>query len=962
MTQEQQKAILDGQGIDGATIAEWFQRWQRGDLERIASAVQKASVEQLTIAEISRLIRGTKEKNYSDGILAATQVSAVRLARTIVNGVSNNARMETIKENSDVIDGVEFVGTLDGKTCQYCAAYDGHIWRGEDAGKARRPPLHPNCRCTIIPYVELKDENGNVVEFEADRPAANADFDKLAKDSYNQQAREKGWSRRWEDLSASTRLKYFYKAQKNFEKETGKKAFEQVSGKTTFEEYFKAQPESFKSSWLGAKRYELYKQGKLKDEQIFSPNLDYMETVSSLFAITKEEEEEFQAITKPQDPEYIVETPSFGGYSTNELDNLKKYAEKLSFEDLQDLKKNVADALQNWVTHHAEKEPGENDFFDVANLKKAKDQWNAEGKDWKDFYNKVEKIVEKAIKDKSYQQDANGFPVNLADVKSIGSAGGSTGAQFVTAPNGDEFIKKSGSNTEHLLNECVADSFYQACGVNVPEFKLFDPNGKPTKLSKRLENVKSIGDWWKTASKKERAEMQKKLRKDFAVDVLLGNWDVVGLTSDNILIDANGTPWRIDNGGSLNFRARGAKKGFKGWEDGFIDDLWTMTGNASRIGSNASTTITQYFGNVDILDLANKIANRDWSSALKTLSPEDQKIVQKRLEEFKQIAERGNDCKNNGYTKEYISTLLDVSYQYSKNGLREACSFSADLEHNDYGWFRKPTSKSSGFSSVRNKYSNLSEYLRDTLGDSAVDFIEECNKAQGRDSYKVDACYTKFLRMRAQGYDLTQYKDWDSFYDDIVNVKKVGYYLGLDLPTPQGGWKPKQKEQFDNLETAFNYFHQNQSEYNKRYEEMIIYNAGIQIALENADFTGNDHKSRSLILMRTEQDDVLKVNGVMPAVGDKCQHSVGVNESHSIIETVSVYGGALTMVRVPYSRINGLYMMKSNKGSMYLTDDENEVSADTHGLNIYLINKKVYGGMSVSKFTQDFLDAELANP
>ena len=68
------------------------------------------------------------------------------------------------------------------------------------------------------------------------------------------------------------------------------------------------------------------------------------------------------------------------------------------------------------------------------------------------------------------------------------------------------------------------------------------------------------------------------------------------------------------------------------------------------------------------------------------------------------------------------------------------------------------------------------------------------------------------------------------------------------------------------------------------------------------------------------------------------------------------------MVRVPYSRINGLYMMKSNKGSMYLTDDENEVSADTHGLNIYLINKKVYGGMSVSKFTQDFLDAELANP
>ena len=58
-------------------------------------------------------------------------------------------------------------------------------------------------------------------ELEGEGPAA-ADFDKLAQDAYNKQAREKGWKRRFDDLSPSTRLKYYYQAQKDYTKQTGK--------------------------------------------------------------------------------------------------------------------------------------------------------------------------------------------------------------------------------------------------------------------------------------------------------------------------------------------------------------------------------------------------------------------------------------------------------------------------------------------------------------------------------------------------------------------------------------------------------------------------------------------------------------------------------------------------------------------------------------------------------------------
>lgn len=288
LTPEQQSAIIDGQAIDGATIADWFKSWKRKDLETISSACQKASVEELTVRDIYRLIRGTKENNYADGVLATTQAGAVTLARTIINGVSNNARVETIKENADVIDGVKFLGTLDGKTCPYCASLDGYIWRGEDMTHARRPPIHPNCRCTLIPYVELKDDDGNVVDVDAERPAANADFDALAKEAYNDNAKQNGWKRRWDDLAPSTRLKYYYQAQKDFEAQTGQKAYEQVPASLSFAEYFKGQNDAFKRSWLGSKRFALYQQGTLKEDQIFAPNLGYMATAKELFQISKE--------------------------------------------------------------------------------------------------------------------------------------------------------------------------------------------------------------------------------------------------------------------------------------------------------------------------------------------------------------------------------------------------------------------------------------------------------------------------------------------------------------------------------------------------------------------------------------------------------------------------------------------------------------------------------------------------
>jgi hypothetical protein len=54
---------------------------------------------------------------------------------------------------------------------------------------------------------------------------------------------------------------------------------------------------------------------------------------------------------------------------------------------------------------------------------------------------------------------------------------------------------------------------------------------------------------------------------------MTANWDVVGLSHDNIGLDKKGLPVRLDNGGSLNFRAQGGSKDFPGNK---VDELKTL--------------------------------------------------------------------------------------------------------------------------------------------------------------------------------------------------------------------------------------------------------------------------------------------------------------------------------------------------------------------------------------------------
>lgn len=258
---------------DGMTLEESIAAAAQEDARRISAICRDGLRRDKTIDEISREIRGTKAANYEDGVLNVSRAEAEQLARTGCCGIADEAKMQFYLANADVIKGVRHVATLSGNTCLVCGSYDGMVWRiPEEVHLIPKLGIHPNCRCVHLPVTDLDDINSST------RPAEAANFWKEAEEQYNREHPGK----RFSDLARSTRLKYYYKAQKDYEKRTGRPAFDQVPQNMSFEDWLKTKDDRFLRQYFGPTRYALYKDGKLPLRKFINPETSRAFTIEDL--------------------------------------------------------------------------------------------------------------------------------------------------------------------------------------------------------------------------------------------------------------------------------------------------------------------------------------------------------------------------------------------------------------------------------------------------------------------------------------------------------------------------------------------------------------------------------------------------------------------------------------------------------------------------------------------------------
>ena len=158
------RALTDDVLVMGRPAVEWWTQNATNQMFDIfRSTVNQGVFVGKPINEMVRELVGTRRAGFRDGRLAITRRSAESLVRTSVLSTANAAREEALKNNDDLIDGVQALVTLDLRTTDICIARSGGAWDLEtrqplpqstrDEPYPGPPPWHFRCRTSLIPIL-----------------------------------------------------------------------------------------------------------------------------------------------------------------------------------------------------------------------------------------------------------------------------------------------------------------------------------------------------------------------------------------------------------------------------------------------------------------------------------------------------------------------------------------------------------------------------------------------------------------------------------------------------------------------------------------------------------------------------------------------------------------------------------------------------------------------------------------
>ena len=109
-------AAVNSRPFQGKLLKEVYAELPAAAFRKVRDTIRGGFIEGRTTDQIVRDLRGRAEFGYKDGILAKNRRDVESVVRTAVNHTANTAREYIYEENTDLISGVRWNSTLDGRT------------------------------------------------------------------------------------------------------------------------------------------------------------------------------------------------------------------------------------------------------------------------------------------------------------------------------------------------------------------------------------------------------------------------------------------------------------------------------------------------------------------------------------------------------------------------------------------------------------------------------------------------------------------------------------------------------------------------------------------------------------------------------------------------------------------------------------------------------------------------------
>ena len=128
----------------GQLLLDFVKSFTTSETNRIIGDLRMGTTQGRTNLELITSLRGTRRRNFRDGITITSKRNAQAIVETATQHVISVSRMQAWIKNG--ITEYEWVSVLDRNTTNVCRSLDGQSF---EVGKGPIPPIHIRCRSTI---------------------------------------------------------------------------------------------------------------------------------------------------------------------------------------------------------------------------------------------------------------------------------------------------------------------------------------------------------------------------------------------------------------------------------------------------------------------------------------------------------------------------------------------------------------------------------------------------------------------------------------------------------------------------------------------------------------------------------------------------------------------------------------------------------------------------------------------
>lgn len=121
------------------------------DINKLRTILKEGFRQNQTIAQVTKNVEEgirIKDRIKEDGTIIAAENRPEMITRTEIVRISNESLKELYEENG--VKQVLWTASMSERTCEQCMAKDGQVYDIREAVGDNIPPLHVNCRCSLI--------------------------------------------------------------------------------------------------------------------------------------------------------------------------------------------------------------------------------------------------------------------------------------------------------------------------------------------------------------------------------------------------------------------------------------------------------------------------------------------------------------------------------------------------------------------------------------------------------------------------------------------------------------------------------------------------------------------------------------------------------------------------------------------------------------------------------------------